>query len=82
VVTLLIVPENGTLVPDCRVMMSRDLTSSFNFWSCDHLHMDIVYLLTKFGAYIFVILSKVTVNNVSLTTSSAVAKRLHDVPSH
>jgi len=35
-------------------MMSRELTSGFNFWSRGHLCMAVVHLPMKFGADIFI----------------------------
>jgi len=35
-------------------MMSRELTSGFNFWSRGHLCMSLVHLPMKFGADIFI----------------------------
>jgi len=34
--------------------MSRELTSGFDFWSCDHLRMAVVHLPIKFGVDIYV----------------------------
>jgi len=35
-------------------MMSRELTSGFNFWSRGHLRMAVMHLHIKFGADIFI----------------------------
>ena len=35
-------------------MMSRELTSAFDFWSRGHLHMAVMHLPVKFGADIFI----------------------------
>ena len=35
-------------------MMSRELTSGFDFWSRGHLHMAVMYLPVKFGADIYI----------------------------
>jgi len=35
-------------------MMSRKLTSSFDFWSRGHLRMAVMHLSIKFGADIFI----------------------------
>jgi len=35
-------------------MTSRELTSGFDFWSCDHLRMAVMYLPVKFGADILI----------------------------
>ena len=35
-------------------MTSRELTSSFDFWSRGHLRMAVLHLLIKFGADIFI----------------------------
>jgi len=36
------------------LMMSRELTSGFDFWSRGHLHMAVMYLPVKFGADIYI----------------------------
>jgi len=35
--------------PEVHLMTSRELTSGFDFWSCGHLRMAVVHLLTTFG---------------------------------
>jgi len=35
-------------------MMSRELTSGFDFWLCGHFRMVVVHLPIKFGADIFI----------------------------
>jgi len=35
-------------------MMSRELTSGFDFWSCGHLRMVVMHLPIKFGADNFI----------------------------
>jgi len=41
-------------VLDVHLMTSRELTSGFDFWSCDHHRMAVVNLSSKFGADIFI----------------------------
>ena len=40
--------------PDIHLMTSRELTSSFDFWSRGHLRIAVVHLRIKFGADIFI----------------------------
>ena len=35
-------------------MMSRELTSGFDFWSRGHLRMTVMHLHVKYGTYIFI----------------------------
>jgi len=47
-----IVTDRGrrTYAPDIHLMTSRELTSSFDFWSRDHLRMAAMHIPVKFGA--------------------------------
>ena len=44
--------DRRTDVSDFHLMMLRELTSGFEFWSRGHLRMAVMHLPIKFGAYI------------------------------
>jgi len=46
--------DRCTYASDLHLMMSRELTSGFNFWSRGNLRMALVRLPMKFGADIFI----------------------------
>jgi len=46
--------DRPPFVPDVRLMTSRELTSGYEFWSCDHFRMAVMYLLAKFDANVFI----------------------------
>ena len=42
--------DQHTYAPDVHLMTSRELTSGFDFWSRDHLHVTVTHLLMNSGA--------------------------------
>jgi len=46
--------DRRTCASDLYLMTSRELTSSFDFWSRGHLRMAMMHLPVKFGANIFI----------------------------
>jgi len=46
--------DQCTYASDLHLMTSRKLTSGFDFWSCSHLCMVVMYLAIQFGADIFI----------------------------
>jgi len=46
--------DRRTYASDIHLMMSRELTSGFDFWSRGHLRMAVMHLPIKFGAHIFI----------------------------
>jgi len=42
-----------TFVPSVLLMTPRKLTSGSDVWSCDYLHIALMYLRAKFDAYTF-----------------------------
>jgi len=46
--------DRRTYASEVYVMTSRELTSSFDFWSRGHLRMAVMHLSIKFGADIFI----------------------------
>jgi len=44
--------DRRPFVPDIYLMTSPELTSGFDFWSCDHLRIAVTYLPTKFSTKI------------------------------
>jgi len=46
--------DRRTYASDVHLMMSRKLTSGFDFWSRGHLRVAVVHLFVKFGADIFI----------------------------
>ena len=54
IMIMIIVTEIDAHASDLHLMMSRELTSGFNFWSRGHLCMALLRLPIKFGADIFI----------------------------
>jgi len=46
--------DRRTYPSDLHLMTSRELTSSFDFWSRGHVRLAMMHLLIKFGADIFI----------------------------